>query len=87
MGAAGACVVRALGLGIPFWVALTLLALEPAGLQQFRFIGSVFRAARAVTGLIISCRCRELCEFFLQPLLLFTGCRMELISQLFLATV
>jgi hypothetical protein len=72
-----------LGLGIPPQVALKLLALEPAGPQQFRFIGSVSQAVRAVTGMIISCRCRELCEFVFQSLLLFTGCRMQDILALF----
>lgn len=55
---------KELDLGIPPWVALKLLAPEPAGLQQFRIIGSVSLAVMAVTGIIISCICRGLCELF-----------------------
>lgn len=51
---------KKLGLGIPLWLALKLLALEPAGLQRFRSIGSVSLAARVVTGVIISYICRGL---------------------------
>lgn len=51
---------KKLGLEIPLWVVLKLLALEPAGLQWFRFIGSVSLAVRVVTGMIISYICRGL---------------------------
>lgn len=54
---------KKLGLGIPLWVALKLLALESTGLQRFRFIGSVSLAVSVVTGMIISYICRGF-EFF-----------------------